>query len=55
MNDSGTLPLHMLDVRELTPDAFTPFGQVIAPIRTGDQGAETHYHPETSAGSCRAY
>jgi hypothetical protein len=55
MNDSDTLPLHMLDVRELTPDAFTPFGQVIAPIRTGDQGAETHYDPETSAGSCRAY
>ena len=47
MNDSGMLPQHMLDVRELTPDAFPPLGQVIAPIRTGSQGAETHYDPET--------
>ena len=36
MNDAGTLPRHMLDVRELTAEAFAPYGQVIAP---GDFGA----------------
>jgi hypothetical protein len=38
MNDTGSLPRHMLEVRELTPDAFAPYGQVIAPLRTGGQG-----------------
>ena len=45
MNDAGTLSRHMLDVRELTPEAFAPYGQVIAPLRTGGQGAETRYAP----------
>ena len=49
MNDVGTMPRHMLDVRELTAEAFAPYGQVIAPLRTGGQGAETGYDPETSA------
>jgi ureidoglycolate hydrolase len=48
MNDAGTLPRHMLEVRELTAEAFAPYGQVIAPLRTGGQGAETQYDPETS-------
>ena len=49
MNDAGTMPRHMLEVRELTPEAFAPYGQVVAPLRTGGQGAETGYDPETSA------
>lgn len=48
MNDAGTLPKHMLEVRELTAETFAPYGQVVAPIRTGGQGAETRYDPETS-------
>jgi ureidoglycolate hydrolase len=48
MNDAGT-PQHMLDIRELTTEAFAPYGQVVAPLRTGGQGAETSYDPETSA------
>jgi hypothetical protein len=43
MNDAGTLPVHMLDIRELTAEAFSPCGQVIAPLRTGSQGAEISY------------
>ena len=27
MNDAGTLSRNMLDVRELTPEAFAPYGQ----------------------------
>ena len=50
MNDAGTLARHMLDIRELTAEAFSPCGQVIAPLRTGGQGAETSYNPEASAG-----
>jgi len=49
MNDAGTLPKHMLDIRELTEEAFAPYGQVIATLRTGGQGAETHNDPEASA------
>src|SRR5215471_18960253 len=49
MNDPGTLSLHMLDIRELTAEAFAPYGQVIAPLQTGGQGSETGYDPETSA------
>ena len=49
MNDAGTLSRHMLDVRELTADAFAPYGEVIAPLRTGGQGAGTHHDPEASA------
>jgi ureidoglycolate lyase len=49
MNETGILPLHMLAVRELTVEAFAPYGQVIAPLRTGGQGAETSYDPESSA------
>jgi len=41
MNDVSTLPRHMLDIRELTAEAFAPYGQIIAPLRTGGQGAET--------------
>jgi integrase len=43
MNDAGTLPVHMLDIRELTAEAFSPCGQVIAPLRTGSRGAEISY------------
>src|SRR5260370_24721812 len=49
MNDTDTLPRHMLDIRELTAEAFAPYGQVVAPLRTGGQGAETSYDPESSA------
>ena len=49
MNDADTLPRHMLDVRELTAETFAPYGQIIAPLRTGGQGAETGYDPEASA------
>ena len=48
MSDAGGMPEHMADVRELTADAFAPCGQVIIPLRTGGQGAETHHDPETS-------
>ena len=40
MNDAGTMPRHMLDIRELTAEAFSPYGKVIAALRTGGQGAE---------------
>ena len=53
MNDPGTLPRHMLDVRELTAEAFAPYGQVVAPLRTGGQGAETGYDPEASASEAK--
>jgi hypothetical protein len=49
MNDVSTLPRHMLDIRELTVEAFAPYGQVIAPLRSGGQSTETSYDPETSA------
>jgi hypothetical protein len=48
MNDAGTMPQRMLDVRELTAEAFAPYGQVIAPLRTGGQGAEASYDPGAS-------
>ena len=48
MNDAGTLPRHMLEVRELTPEAFAPYGQIVTPLKTGGQGAETGYDPENS-------
>jgi len=48
MNDAARLPNHMLDIRELTEDAFAPYGQVIAPLRTGGQGVGAHHDPETS-------
>jgi hypothetical protein len=44
---------HMLEVRELTAEAFAPFGQIIAPLRTGGQGAETRYDPEASASEAK--
>src|ERR1700745_4089459 len=48
MNNAGTLSRHMLDIRELTAAAFAPYGQNIAPLRTGGQGAETGHDPEAS-------
>src|SRR5260370_39943303 len=48
MNDGGRLARQMLDVRELTAEAFAPSGQVVAPLRTGGEGAESHHDPETS-------
>ena len=48
MNDVGTLPLRMLDIRELTAEAFAPYGQVIAPLHTGGQGVGSHHDPENS-------
>jgi len=53
MNDAGTLPRHMLDIRELTIETFAPYGQVIAPLRTGGQGPETSYDPETSPSEAK--
>src|SRR5712664_2796574 len=53
MNDAGTLPRHMLDIRELTAGVFAPYGQVIAPLRTGGQGAENRYDPEASASEAK--
>ena len=53
MNDAGTIPRHMLDVRELTAEAFAPYGQVIAPLRTGGQGIETRYDPDASASEAK--
>jgi hypothetical protein len=53
MNDAGTMPRHMLVVRELTAEAFAPYGQVIAPLRTGGHGAETSHDPEASASEAK--
>ena len=53
MNDTGGLPQHHLDLRELTPQAFAPYGQVIAPLRAGGQSAETGYDPEASANEAK--
>jgi len=53
MNDAGTLPMHMLDIRELTAEAFLPYGQVIAPLRTGGQGVGTGHDPEASAAEAK--
>ena len=53
MNDTRALPLLMLEVRPLTPEAFAPYGQVVAPLRTGGQGSETGYDPETSEREAR--
>jgi ureidoglycolate hydrolase len=53
MNDAGTLPRHMLEVRELTAEAFAPYGQVIVPLRTGGQGVGTGHDPEASAGEAK--
>src|SRR6516162_389352 len=53
MNDAGTLSRHMLDVRELTAEAFAPYGEVIVPLRTGGQGAGTHHDPEASASEAK--
>ena len=54
MNDAGALPLHMLDVRELTAEAFAPYGQVIAPLRTGGRGiGAVHHDPENAPGEAQ--
>jgi ureidoglycolate hydrolase len=39
MSDAGTLPRHTLDIRELTAAAFAPYGEIVAPLRTGGQGS----------------
>jgi ureidoglycolate hydrolase len=46
MNEAGSLPLHLLDIKELTPEAFAPYGQVITPHRTGGQGSNTSHATE---------
>src|SRR5205823_2728510 len=43
MNHADTIQSHMLEIRELTAEAFAPYGQVIAPLRTGGQDAETNH------------
>ena len=53
MNDASALPLNELDIRELTAEAFAPYGQVIAPLRTAGQGAAAHRDPETSASEAK--
>ena len=52
MNDASQLPLHLLDVRELTDKAFAPYGQVIAPRRAGGQGVAAG-HDEIAAGEAQ--
>jgi ureidoglycolate hydrolase len=39
MSAAAATPLHLLEVRELTPEAFLPYGEIIAPLRSGGQGA----------------
>ena len=53
MNDASTLPRHLLEPRELTPESFAPYGEVVLPLRTGGQGAETGYDPENSTREAR--
>src|SRR5215471_20141746 len=53
MNDAGTMPPHMLEVRELTAQAFAPYGEVIAPLRTGGQGTATGSDPEASTNEAK--
>ena len=53
MSDAGALPLHMLDIRHLTVEAFAPYGQVIVPLRTGGQGAAMHHDPEAWASEAK--
>ena len=53
MNDAGTLPLHLLDIRELTDEAFAPYGQIVAPLRTGGQGVASVHDPETAPGEAQ--
>jgi ureidoglycolate hydrolase len=48
MNDTGTPAVHMLAVKELTREAFAPYGEVIEALPTGGQGVESRYDPETS-------
>jgi ureidoglycolate hydrolase len=36
----------MRDIRELTAEAFAPYGQVIVPLHTSGQSAETSYDPD---------
>src|SRR5258706_15279331 len=43
----------MGDIRELTAEAFAPSGQIVAPLRTGGQGAENRYDPEASASEAK--
>src|SRR5258706_16062689 len=43
----------MGDIRELTAEAFAPSGQIVAPLRTGGQGTETGYDPETSTSEAK--
>jgi ureidoglycolate lyase len=53
MNDAVKLPVQMLEVRELTVEAFAPYGRVIAPMRAGGQGSETGQDPETSMSEAK--
>src|SRR6476646_1958928 len=53
MNDAGTLPRRMLDISELTAQAFAPYGEVIAPLRTGGQGVRTSHDPEASTAEAQ--
>jgi ureidoglycolate hydrolase len=53
MNDAVSAAVHLLEVRELTPEAFAPYGEVVLPLRTGGQGAGTHYDPEISASEAK--
>jgi ureidoglycolate hydrolase len=50
MNDAGTLPRHLLDINELTHEAFAPYGEIIAPLRTGGQGTANSHDPEAGRG-----
>jgi hypothetical protein len=40
-------------VRELTAEAFAPYGQIIVPLRTGGQGSEAGHDPEASANEAK--
>jgi ureidoglycolate hydrolase len=53
MSERDALPQHLLTVNPLTPEAFAPYGEVVEPLRTGGQGAETGYDPEASSREAR--
>ncbi|MBO0738614.1 MAG: ureidoglycolate lyase [Alphaproteobacteria bacterium] len=53
MNNTDTLPHHLLEVRELTAEAFAPYGEVIVPQRTGGQGALAGHDPEALDGEAK--
>lgn len=48
MNDASVAAVRILEVNELTREAFAPYGEVIAALPTGGQGSHNAYDPEHS-------